>query len=582
MTSHSANDPDTSDLVQPWINIYPENIDWSEPIEKRPLFKLIDDAVEAYPDNVCTNFLGRTLSYRDISERINEAAAALQKNGVEKGARVGLFLPNSPTYIVYYFAILKVGGIVVNFNPLYTNEELAYQVRDSGVELMVTLDLKTLFDKVEQLVADTVLQRALICSFTGLLTGTKAALFKLFKSKELARPLASPVTDRLLIEADIVESGAQPSAVEIDPTNDLAVLQYTGGTTGTPKGAMLTHYNVYANAEQVSRWSPELEYGNERFLGVLPFFHVFAMTVVMNFAIRKASSIIILPRFDLMATLKLIHSTKPTVMPAVPTLFNAMLNEPKVDKFDLSSLKYCISGGAPLPISVKRGFEAVSGCTVVEGYGLSEAAPVVTCNPIAGPVREGSIGIPLPQTLVSLRALDDPAQAVDVGEKGEVCVKGPQVMPGYWQRPDETELVFTPDRWLRTGDVARMDPDGMLRIEDRIKDLIICSGYNVYPRQIEDAIYSHDAVEEVSVIGIEDAYRGEAPKAFIKVKSDSTVTAADILQHLETKLSKIELPAQIEFRDELPKTMIGKLSKKELREAEEQTAPPTRESEEVE
>ena len=554
--------------VHPWSDVYPKEVDWHAPIPPRPLFTLVNEAVESHPEVVCTNFLGRTLTYAQIGGRINEAAAALQSLGVNKGTRVGLFLPNSPTYIVYYFATLKAGGIVVNFNPLYAIEELAFQVQDSGVELMVTLDLMTLFEKVEPLIERGVLQRALIASFPALLPGTKAALFKLFKSRDLARPLASPVTDRLLREADVLQEGSMPQPVDIDPERDLAVLQYTGGTTGTPKGAMLTHYNVYANAEQVARWAPHLVRGEESFLGVLPFFHVFAMTVVMNFAIRTASTMIILPRFELAALMQLINTTKPTVMPAVPTLFNAIMNFPQVKNHNLGSLKFCISGGAPLPLAVKRGFEDVTGCVVVEGYGLTEASPVVTCNAPAGPMKEGSIGMPLPQTEVSLRDLDEPARPVRQGEKGEVCVRGPQVMVGYWQRPEETKAVFTPDGFLRTGDVARMDRDGLFSIEDRIKDLIICSGYNVYPRQIEEAIYTHPAVAEVTVIGIGDSYRGEAPKAFIKLKDGEVASAEDILAHLGTRLSKIELPTEIEFRDELPKTMIGKLSKKELRDLE--------------
>lgn len=566
----NPDDIDTSGAVavHPWSDVYPEEIDWHAPIPPRPLFTLVNEAVESHPEVVCTNFLGRTLTYAQIGGRINEAAAALQSLGVNKGTRVGLFLPNSPTYIVYYFATLKAGGIVVNFNPLYAIEELAFQVQDSGVELMVTLDLKTLFEKVEPLIERGVLQRALIASFPALLPGTKAALFKLFKSRDLARPLASPVTDRLLREADVLQEGSMPQPVDIDPERDLAVLQYTGGTTGTPKGAMLTHYNVYANAEQVARWAPHLVRGEESFLGVLPFFHVFAMTVVMNFAIRTASTMIILPRFELAALMQLINTTKPTVMPAVPTLFNAIMNFPQVKNHNLGSLKFCISGGAPLPLAVKREFEDVTGCVVVEGYGLTEASPVVTCNAPAGPMKEGSIGMPLPQTEVSLRDLDEPARPVRQGEKGEVCVRGPQVMVGYWQRPEETKAVFTPDGFLRTGDVARMDRDGLFSIEDRIKDLIICSGYNVYPRQIEEAIYTHPAVAEVTVIGIGDSYRGEAPKAFIKLKDGEVASAEDILAHLGTRLSKIELPTEIEFRDELPKTMIGKLSKKELRDLE--------------
>jgi long-chain acyl-CoA synthetase len=293
------------------------------------------------------------------------------------------------------------------------------------------------------------------------------------------------------------------------------------------------------------------------------------MTVVMNFGIAKAAEIIIMPRFVLNDALKLIDKTKPTIMPGVPTLFNAMTNHPKVKSFDLSSLEFCLSGGAPLLLEVKHGFENTTGCKLVEGYGLSETSPVATCNPIDGPVKQGSIGMPLPGTIVSLRDLSDPAREVAKGERGEICIAGPQVMKGYWRRPAETAAQFT-GNFLRTGDVGVVDDDGFFFIVDRIKDLIICSGYNVYPRRVEEAIAEHMAVEEVTVIGIPDKYRGEAPKAFIKLKAGTTATADDIMRHLEPKLSKIELPSEIEFRDALPKTMIGKLSKKELKAEEAQ------------
>ena len=356
--------------------------------------------------------------------------------------------------------------------------------------------------------------------------------------------------------------------VPIDPGSDVAVLQYTGGTTGTPKGAMLTHANISVNCQQSAAWATNLEGGKERTLAALPFFHVFAMTTVMNFALQEGAEIVIMPRFVLNDAMKLIDKTRPTVMPGVPTMFNAMLNHPRLASYDLSSLKYCVSGGAPLPIDVKQRFEKVTGCKLVEGYGLSEASPVVTGNPVDGPVKEGSIGQPLPGTIVSLRDLADPSKEVPLGERGEICVKGPQVMKGYWKRPEETAAQFVGD-YLRTGDVGTMDDDGFIYIVDRIKDLIICSGYNVYPRRVEEAIHQHPAVEEVTVIGIRDDYRGEAPKAFIKLRSGMSATADDIRRHLEAKLSKIEMPAEIEFRAELPKTMIGKLSKKELKAEEE-------------
>ncbi|HRY07674.1 MAG TPA: long-chain fatty acid--CoA ligase, partial [Hyphomicrobiaceae bacterium] len=527
-----------------------------------------DNAVARFGARTATNFLGRTMTYAELGQQVERAAAGLQRLGVRKGTRVGLFLPNSPTFIVYYYAVLKAGGIVVNYNPLYTVDELAYQVRDSQTEIMVTLDLKLLFDKVEALLKEGVLERAVVAPFASLLPGTKSVLFRLFKGKELAHPSASPMREKITLEGQVMTDQGPRMPVPVDPEKDIAVLQYTGGTTGTPKGAMLTHANTYVNVLQVACWAPELKDGEEKVMGVLPFFHVFAMTVVMNFGVAKAAQIIIMPRFVLDDALKLINQTRPTVMPGVPTLYNAIMNHPKIRNYDLSSLKFCLSGGAPLPVEVKQKFETLTGCKLVEGYGLSESSPVATCNPIDGKVKAGSIGIPLPATFISLRDIENPDKEVAHGEKGEVCIKGPQVMKGYWNKPAETAAVFTSDGFLRTGDVARMDEDGFFVIEDRIKDLIISSGYNVYPRQIEEKIYEHPAVEEVTVIGIKDEYRGEAPKAFIKLKSGAQATADEIMTHLQKSLSKIELPVTIEFRESLPKTMIGKLSKKELKQEE--------------
>ncbi|MDX2289491.1 MAG: long-chain fatty acid--CoA ligase [Hyphomicrobiaceae bacterium] len=565
MTSQDAASTASDERTFPWLKNYPAHVDWHEAIPPAPLFHLLDRAAREHPNAICTNFQGRTLTYGQILKLSDSVAAGLQDLGLSKGDRVGLLLPNTPTFVVYYYAILKAGGVVVNFNPLYTLEELAGQVRDSGTKLMVTLDLKVLFDKAEALIADGVLDRAVVAPFCRLLPGTKAALFRLLRARQLARPLASKVSDRLILEADLMVDGAEPDPVQVDPVRDLAVLQYTGGTTGSPKGAMLTHYNCYVNALHVARWSPPVPVGEERVMGVLPFFHVFAMTVVMNYAVARAATMIIMPRFVLEDAMRLIQHLRPTYMPAVPTLFNAILGHPRLASFDLSSIKFCISGGAALPLEVKKRFEDLTGSHIVEGYGLSEASPVVTCNVMGATSRDGSIGVPFPQTIVSLRDLSDPEREVPIGEKGELCVKGPQVMQGYWKKPEETATVFTLDGFLRTGDVARMAADGSLTIEDRIKDLIICSGYNVYPRRIEEAIYTHPAVAEVTVIGLKDPYRGEAPKAFVKLKSGMTLDPGELMKHLELKLSRIELPAEIEFRDELPKTMIGKLSKKELK-----------------
>ena len=543
---------------------YPDGVTWGMRLEPAPLYSLLDEAVSRAPEAPCANFLGRNFTYEDIFRDVLKVAASLQALGLKKGTRVGLLMPNCPAFIVYYFAILKAGGTVVNYNPLYTVEELAYQIRDSETEIMVTLDLKLLFDKVEALLTDRTLTRAIVCSFTEQLPAAKSVLFRLFKSRELAHVATSREADRIDLAHEFKSRGGIFTPVPIDPIADIAVLQYTGGTTGTPKGAMLTHANVLINVQQVRAWAPELEYGKERVLGALPFFHVFAMTVVMNLGIAVGAEIVIMPRFNLEEALTLISKSRPTIMPGVPTLFNAIINHPRAQGIDFSSLSFCLSGGAPLPLEIKSRFEETTGCALVEGYGLSEASPVVTCNPIKGPVKPGSIGLPLPGTQISLRDLSNPERVVAAGERGEICVKGPQVMKGYWRKPAETAAQFVGD-WLRTGDVGIVDEEGFYFIVDRIKDLIICSGYNVYPRRIEEAIYAHAAVEEVTVIGIPDKYRGEAPMAFIKLKAGAQATADDILKHLTPKISKLEMPAAIEFRDSLPKTMIGKLSKKELK-----------------
>ena len=415
-------DQDSDRAVLAWNKSYPRDVDWHMALEPRPLFSLIDEAVARSPDRPCTTFLGRTLTYGEIGELVDQAAAGLQQLGVIKGTKVGLFLPNSPTFVVFYFAILKAGGVVVNYNPLYSLEELTFQAKDSETELMVTLDLSVLFDKVEKLIERKVLKGAVVCSFPSLLPAAKAVLFKLFKSKELARPRASPVREFIRLESEVLCDPGLFTPVAVDPTADLAVLQYTGGTTGTPKGAMLTHANVFLNVQQIAAWAPELQHGREKVLAALPFFHVFAMTVVMNLGVKVAAEMILMPRFVLADALELIAKHRPTIMPGVPTLFNAILNHPRIQSYDLKCLKFCLSGGAALPLEVRERFEATTGCSLVEGYGLSEASPVVTCNPLGGPVKSGSIGLPLPGTIVSFVDLTDPTREVPRFDRGEVCI----------------------------------------------------------------------------------------------------------------------------------------------------------------
>ncbi len=557
-------EPTQASARYPWLRTYPKNVDWNAPLKGVPLHSLLEKTAAAYGGRVCTYFMGKTLSYAQIDALSNRVAAGLQKRGVRKGVNVGLLLPNSPTFIIFYYGILKAGGTVVNFNPLYTIGELSHQARDARLQMMVTLDLAALFPKAEALLSNNSVKSVIVAPFAPLLPTVKSVLFKFFKKKDVADWRNSAHGNRIIAYDDLIDNDGKPERVTIDPVNDIAVLQYTGGTTGTPKGAMLTHANLSINTQQALLWAPDLEMGAERVMGILPFFHVFAMTSVMNFAIGKAATIILVPRFELNEGLKLIRKVKPTVMPGVPTLYNALMNSPNLQPGDLASLKFCISGGAPLPLEIKRGFEKLSGCSLVEGYGLSETSPSATCNPISGLSKEGSIGIPMPGTRLSMRSLDDPADEVPLGESGEICIAGPQIMKGYWQRPKETADVMVGE-FLRTGDVGYMDAEGYTFIVDRIKDIIICSGFNVYPRAIEEAIYQFPGVEEVTVLGIPDTYRGEAPKAYVKLREGVEAAKADILKFLEPRLSKIEMPADIEFRSELPKTLIGKLSKKELR-----------------
>lgn len=528
-----------------------------------PVFALMDQARERYGERPAFDFFGKKWNWAQIADLSERFAAGLQRLGVGPGARVGLFLPNTPYYLVAYYAILRVGAIVVNYNSLYAERELRGQIEDSGTSLMITLDLKMLYDKTHAMLHGSRLEKTIVCRFTDILPFPKNHLFRLLKGKDIAE--IEPHEGRVLwFDSILAEEGAKPAPVAVDPARDIALLQYTGGTTGIPKGAALTHHNVAVNAEQCARWFFDAKPGQERMLGVLPFFHVFAMTAVMNLSVRLGFEIIATPRFDLEETLRLIHKKKPHYFPAVPAIYNAINTHPNIKKYDLSSLRYCISGGAPLPVEVKKSFERNTGCTLVEGYGLTEASPVVCVNPIRGENRAGSIGLPLPGTELRVVAQEGGRTPSAHGERGELCVRGPQVMAGYWNRPDETEKVLI-EGWLHTGDIAVLDEDGYVYIVDRLKDMIITNGYNVYPRNVEEAVYLHPSVEECIVAGVPDKARGEAVKIWIKLKTGRRMTAEDLREFLMDKLSPMEIPRQVEFRDKpLPRTLIGKLSRKDI------------------
>jgi long-chain acyl-CoA synthetase len=547
----------------PWLDHYPPGVDWAGDIEPQSLVALFDEAVHKHGDLPCIDFFGAKTLYRDLGRDVSRLSAALQRRGIGKGHRIGLLLPNCPAYVIGYYAILKAGAVVVNLNPLYTAEELSAMATDSGIAAVVTLDLKALHDKAAALLRSGSVSQLIVASFAQQLPFLKRVMFRLFRRRDIAKTGRRRRGRVLSFETLLREKGAAKPLV-IRPLEDVALFQYTGGTTGRPRAAMLTHANLTANVRQILRYAGGREPGKDRILGILPLFHVFAMTAVMNLGIAIGAMMILMPKFDLPSAARILRRKKPTILPGVPTLFTALLQSSRLRRSDLDSLSFCISGGASLAAELRNRFQEFSGCRLVEGYGLSETSPVVTLNPLNGTEKDGSIGQPLPLTVISIRNLDDPKIEMPLGEPGEICVQGPQVMKGYWNRPEETEAVFI-DGFLRTGDVGYVDSDGFVFIIDRIKDLINVSGFKVYPRQVEEAIYSHPAVSEVTVIGVPDPYRGEAPKAFVKLKEGHELTQEALMRHLSTKLSRMEIPSAIEFRDSLPKTLIGKLSKKELR-----------------
>ncbi|MEE9544151.1 MAG: AMP-binding protein, partial [Rhodospirillales bacterium] len=473
---------------EPWKKTYPEGIDWRSEIAPKPLPALLDEAAAAFPDNVCVNFRGRRYRYHEIAELVDKAAKGFQAMGVQKGIKVGLMLPNSPYAVICFYAVLKAGGTVVNVNPLYAEREIKRQIRDSGMCILVTLAMKTLYPKVAKRLADGGgLETIVVCSMTGILPFPENALFAVLRHREIA---AVPDDDLHMRYDRLIDNDGVFEPAEIDAGRDVAVLQYTGGTTGLPKAARLTHANLYANAVQVEMWAQGAKPGREKILGVLPLFHAFGMTAVMNVGLRLGAEMILLPRFKTAEVLKAIDRERPTIFVGVPTMFSALNGARDLGKQDLSSLVFCISGGAPLPAKVRRVFEEMTGCTLVEGYGLSETAPVCTVNPFAGINKTGSVGLPLPATLIEIVARDGPDRVLPLGEHGEICVTGPQVMAGYANRAQETVDALRGGR-LHTGDIGYLDEDGYLHVIDRIKDLILSGGFNDYPRMVEEAIQLH-------------------------------------------------------------------------------------------
>jgi long-chain acyl-CoA synthetase len=525
---------------------------------RRPLHEILRVTAAEVPERTATVFLGAQLTYGQIKEQAAKFASALLRLGIRQGDRVGVMLPNCPQYIIATFAILRLGATVVNVNPLYTPREVLVVAQDSGMRALLTLDLLA---PITLAVKDrTSIENVIV---------TSAAEYS-------AAALPCPTVEGTLKLSELLAGVDEPDLprVEINPDEDVAVLQYTGGTTGVPKGAMLTHYNIFANVIQTEAWGQRApRRAEETYLLVIPYFHIYGFTVGMMSGTWAGAQQVLIPKYDVDALLNAIRDYRPTYFPAVPTVYISLLNHPQAKEYGIDKIRTFNSGSAPLPVEVIEQFERVTGGTLNEGYGLSEASPVTHSTAMLARRKPGSIGLPLPDTDIKIVDLETGARQVAVGEEGELCISGPQVMKGYWNRPDETEIALRKDEegrtWLYTGDVARMDEDGYSYIVQRKKDMIIVSGFNVYPSEVEGVLYTHPAVMETGVIGVPDAYRGEAVKAFVVLKQGASATPKDLIEHCQGGLAEFKVPSSIVIRESLPKTAVGKILHRVLREEEE-------------
>ena len=552
---------------QPWNSSYPAGVRWDAPLPQSPVQQILDDAVAQWPERPLLDFMGRRITYREFGALVEHAASGFQKIGVAPGVHVGLYLPNSPHYPIAFFGALKAGGTVVNYSPLDAERVLEHKVEDSQTDILVTLDLAALYPQMARLLGHSRLKRLVVGTL-----GEYAAAPEITRAHLQGAGMLAPVAvdAHHLTFAALLDNDGHYTPHDIgNPAEAVAALQYTGGTTGLPKGAMLTHGNLTAACaqymESMSGSDPIVQPGEERVLAVLPLFHIYSLTVNLLLGIKLGAEIVLHTRFDLDTVMKEFEAKKITMFAGVPTMYSAIANHPKAGELDMRSLKSCGSGGAPLPMEVAQKFHALTGCNLNEGWGMTETSPTGSFTPARGRRKAGSCGMPLPGITLSMRSLDNSDVEVPRGERGELCISGPNVMKGYWHNDAATRDSMTGDGFFRSGDVAYMDDDGFVFIVDRTKDMLLCGGFNVYPRTIEEAIYEHPSVEEVSVIGIPDAYRGQSPKAFIKLRSGAEPLNFEALKvFLKDRLGKHEMIGEIDVRPELPKTAVGKLSKKEL------------------
>jgi long-chain acyl-CoA synthetase len=550
----------------PWIRSYPEGVSWDAALQTGPVQAILEDAAATWPGQPALDFAGRVMTYAELNTLSDRMAAGLQGWGVGPGVHVGIYLPNTPHYFIAFFGILKAGGTVVNYSPLDAAAVLEHKVEDSQTDLLFTLDMKSLFPQMHAMLGHTRLRGLIVGSFGDFAANPAAIAQSQRASGDL---VDAPAGDTIRRFTSLLEPGAPPVRHPVaDPTEAIACLQYTGGTTGLPKGAILTHANLTAATSQILETTqthpPVLRPGQERMLAVLPPFHVYALVVNMLMGIKLGAELVLHARFDLQAVLADLTSKHITVFCGVPTMYVGLL-QAELSGLDLSSLRLCNSGGAPLPLEIQQRFQAVSGCSLNEGWGMTETSAIGSFTPAQGKRHPGSCGIPGPGIEFRFLDITDPSRAMPLGERGEIAVRGPNVMKGYWKNPKATEETFTPDGFLRTGDVGYMDNDGYVTIVDRTKDMMLCGGFNVYPRVIEEAIYQHDSVAEAAVIGVPDEYRGQAPKAFVKLRPDAAELSLDALKaFLKPRIGKHEMISALAIVDALPRTPVGKIDKKQL------------------
>ena len=561
-------------MEKPWLAFYEPQVPHTIDYPKMPLHQMLEDSARKYPNLTATTLilrymgplrLGGGMTYRQLMDNVNRFAAALHALGVRKGDRVALMLPNLPQVLIAFFGTLKLGAIVVNTNPTYTAREIQHQFADAGAETVVLLS--SFYPRLKEIQAQTQIKNVIVTDVPDYVPAPFNALVKSNVKKHglmIDVPLGNGVYG---LKALLAQHPEAPPQVKVE-AEDTALFQYTGGTTGVPKAAMLSHTNLVANTVQVKNWMYTLEDGKERIMGAIPFFHVYGMTVAMLVSVYIAADLLIVPNpRPIDGVMTAIQKERATIYPGVPTMYIGIINHPKVKEYDLSSVKACISGAAPLPMDVQVKFGEITGGRLVEGYGLTEAAPVTHCNPIYGERRAGSIGLPWPD--VEAKIMDyEKFTEKPTGEEGELWVKGPQVMQGYWGKPDETAKTITEDGWLRTGDIARRDEDGYFYIVDRLKDIIIASGFNIVPREVEEVLFLHPKVQEAVVIGVPDKFRGESVKAFVVLREGQTASTEEIVEFCKERLAPYKVPRQIEFRTELPKTQVGKFLRRVLVEEE--------------